>query len=46
MSEKDKKEQTAPAGDTAAEETAEQTAATAGEAAQEETFTVTRSQME
>lgn len=46
MSEKDKKEQTAPAGDTAAEETAEQTAAPAGEAAQEETFTVTKSQME
>ena len=46
MSEKNKKEQTAPAGDTAAEETAEQTAAPAGEAAQEETFTVTKSQME
>lgn len=45
MSEKDKKEQTAPAEETA-QETAEQTAAPAEEAAQEETFTVTKSQME
>lgn len=45
MSEKDKKEQTAPAEETA-QETAEQTAAPADEAAQEETFTVTKSQME
>lgn len=45
MSEKDKKEQTAPAEETA-QGTAEQTAAPADEAAQEETFTVTKSQME
>ena len=45
MSEKDKKEHTAPAEETA-QETAEQTAAPAEEAAQEETFTVTKSQME
>ncbi len=45
MSEKDKKENTAPEQETV-QETAEQNAASAEEAAAEETVTVTKSQME